>query len=78
MDEREEQYLKIGEAYRRLFDTPDGKAVLKDLSNYCFESESVYDDKHERIYFKEGRRSVILKIRQWLATDPKSELQREG
>lgn len=76
--ERREAQVKLGEAYRRMFDTADGKMILKDLAYYCYENDSTYDINPQTMAFNEGRRSVILKIRQVLDTDPKVEIQREA
>ena len=51
-------------AYQRLFDTADGKIVLKDLMKSCgFNATIVGQDSHET-YFNEGARSVVLRINQ--------------
>jgi hypothetical protein len=49
-------------AYQRLFDTEDGKKVLKDLMKSCgFDATIVGKDSHET-YYNEGARSVVLRI----------------
>ena len=48
--------------YRRLFKSPDGQKVLKDISNMCGLSRTSFDaDPYKTAYF-EGQRSVILRI----------------
>lgn len=49
-------------AYQRLFDTQDGKIVLKDLMKSCgFDATIVGKDSNET-YYNEGARSVVLRI----------------
>ena len=50
------------QAYRRLFSTPDGETVLKDLMKSCyFFQPSIGRDSHET-YFNEGQRAVVARI----------------
>jgi hypothetical protein len=78
MDEQTERILKLCEAYRKLFDTPDGKKVLSDLEDFGFYHDSTFSGDVSHIAFNEGRRSVVLHIRNMMNTDPKEQLQREG
>jgi len=49
-------------AYKRVFESSDGKVVLKDLMKCCnFTNSSVGKDSHET-YFNEGSRSILLRI----------------
>lgn len=48
--------------YKRVFDTPDGKKVLRDLMNCSnFMNSTIGRDSHET-YFNEGSRSIIIRI----------------
>ena len=78
MDVQVDRVLKIQEAYRKLFDTVDGKTVLKDLEDFGFYHDSTFVGTPDVTIFNEGRRSVVLHIRNMMNTDPKTELQREG
>lgn len=49
-------------AYRRLFRTPDGDKVLKDLLEVCGYARSSFDIDPQKMAFHEGQRSVILRI----------------
>lgn len=49
-------------AYKRVFESEDGKKVLKDLMKCSsFNRSSVGEDPYET-YFNEGARSIILRI----------------
>jgi hypothetical protein len=50
--------------YRKLFDSPDGKRVLEDLSEYCYENESTFvESSQSKEHVNQGKRAVILYIR---------------
>ncbi len=52
-------------AYKRLFQTDDGKTVLEDLENYCgFRRPSVSEQSPDALqtHFNEGKRRVYLRI----------------
>ena len=48
--------------YQRLFKTPDGEKVLKDLMQSCFITSSTFDPDPQKQAFNEGVRSVTLRI----------------
>jgi hypothetical protein len=51
--------------YRKLFMSPDGKRILEDLSEYCYENRSTYvEGSQSREHVNQGKRAVILYIRQ--------------
>lgn len=60
-------------AYRRLFDSPEGKVVLYDLMKSCHVLQTVHTsgDPYETAY-KEGERSVVLRILRTLRTNPEA------
>lgn len=49
-------------AYKRFFDTEDGKLILKDLMKSCHFMSSTMDVNSHETAFNEGARSVILRI----------------
>ena len=49
-------------AYKRFFDTEDGKLILKDLMKSCHMASSTVDSSTHETYFNEGARSVVLRI----------------
>ena len=49
-------------AYKRLFDTADGREVLYDLMRSCHMSSSTMDSTPNETLFNEGARSVVLRI----------------
>lgn len=53
------------------FSTPEGKRTLGAISKKCREHEATYvDGNPHATSYKEGMRSVIIYIREWLAKDP--------
>lgn len=57
--------------YRRVFDNPDGKAVLKDLEKRCFVRRTTYpgNDEIGQWGINEGRRSIYAWIINMLEKD---------
>lgn len=52
----------VVESYRKIFLSPEGEEVLKDLLNICgFRRSIIGKDSHET-YFNEGQRNVVLRI----------------
>ena len=49
-------------AYKRFFDTTDGKIILKDLMKSCHVLSSTMDKDPYETAFNEGARSVVLRI----------------
>lgn len=64
--ERKEAIIR---AYKRLFDSDDGKVVLQDLAKSCNFSLSSFDSDPYRTAYNEGVRSVILRLFDILDTD---------
>jgi len=58
----------IAIAYKRVFDSEEGKKVLKDLMRSCFMLDTTYTNKEDLI-FNEGARSVVLRILKTTETD---------
>ena len=56
-------------AYRRCFDSEDGKLVLKDLFKSCHMMTSTMDKDPYETAFNEGARSVVLRILKTTNTD---------
>ena len=53
--------------FQGVFGSPDGKLVLKKLSEMCYENESTYVDHNSHgTAFHEGQRSIIIGIRKML------------
>lgn len=49
-------------AYKRFFDSEDGKLILKDLMRACHMMTSTMDKDPHETAFNEGARSVVLRI----------------
>ena len=55
-------------AYARKFDgSKEANMVLDDLANFCFDKVTTFQGDVEKSLFNEGRRSVLLHIRQRIA-----------
>lgn len=58
--------LELHRAYRRLFESPDGRTVMNDLERRgCF-SRSSFSTDPGRTSFNEGRRSLVLHVKHML------------
>ena len=62
-------------AYVRLFNTEDGKKVLHDLMKACHFFRSTMDSNSHELAYREGERSVVLRILRTIKTDP-AELEK--
>ena len=63
---------ELDRAYSRLFSTPDGKKVLKDLEQQCFMGVSTFNDSANGVnnmLIREGCRRVFLRIAQKIRMD---------
>lgn len=58
-------------AYQKLFETPDGEKVLRDLCKLGFIDRTTFapDNQYETA-FREGQRAMVLRIVQIINTDP--------
>lgn len=58
--------LELHRAYKRLFETPDGRTVMDDLEKRgCF-MRSTFAMDRGRTVFNEGRRSLVLHMKHML------------
>lgn len=57
-------------AYKRIFESEDGKIVLQDLMRSCHVFSSTMDPNPTEHAYKEGERSVVLRIMRTLNIDP--------
>lgn len=60
---------RIALKYKRLFSTPDGKAVLRDILTRCGYDQSSFDKDPYKTARNEGRREVALDILNLLNMD---------
>lgn len=49
-------------SYKKVFGTPEGDLVLKDLMTKYGVITGTYDESPNAMYFKEGQRSVVFDI----------------
>lgn len=62
-------------AYKRVFESEDGKKVLADLAKAGHVYRSTMDPNPNEVAYKEGERSMVLRIMRTVKTDP-SELEK--
>lgn len=68
---------ELHQAYRNVFSSPQGQAVLKDLYENCqMDSPTFVMGQPDASAWNEGRRSVFLFITKRMGTDPQ-ELEQE-
>ena len=60
-------------AYRMVFNTPDGQRVLADLQARCNIGRSTWSDKPNETYFLEGQRTAVLWVMDMLRDDDNRE-----
>lgn len=61
-----ENPLQLHKAYRRIFESKDGERIMRDLERRGFYREPSYADQPQRLAFNEGRRSMVLHVKQML------------
>jgi hypothetical protein len=67
---KETKRVRLIKAYRELFHSDAGKEVLHDLCKSCNVYASTMDTNVHEMAFKEGARSVILRILKTIEQDP--------
>ena len=63
--ENEKKRAELKQAYFRLFNTDDGKVILKDLRSFCGQDRSSVCEQspnESQTMFSEGKRRVFLRI----------------
>lgn len=55
--------------YQNVFESPDGKRVLEDLSRHAFIRKTTFSENPQRTAFNEGQRSMVLHIQSMMAVD---------
>jgi hypothetical protein len=72
---KESKKVRLVKAYRELFNSDVGKEVLHDLCKSCNVYTSTMDANPHEMAYREGARSVILRIMRTIEIDP-FELER--
>ena len=75
MREIEKQVMENIQLYKRVFDNPDGEAVLKDLEKRCFVNRTTFNENHGQMSLSEGRRSIYVYIINLISKDIKESLE---
>lgn len=73
---KESKRARLIRAYREVFSSDEGKEVLHDLCRSCNVYSSTMDTNANEVIYKEGARSVILRILKTIEIDP-FELDRQ-
>lgn len=73
---REKKIVDTITAYQSIFNTPDGERVLYDLIKSCHILTPTMDPNPHEMAYKEGERSVVLRILQTLGQDPAALVKR--
>jgi hypothetical protein len=60
--ERAQELKDLKDNYKAALNTPAGKQVVNDLMEKCYFAKRMYDDNPNVLYFREGRRDLILYI----------------
>ncbi len=67
---KESKRVKLIKTYRSVFHAEDGLEVLHDLCKACHVYHSTFDGNPHEMAYKEGARSVILRIMKTIEIDP--------
>lgn len=67
---KESKKVRLVKAYRELFSSDEGKEVLHDLCKSCNMYTSTFDGNPHEMAYKEGARSVVLRILRTVDIDP--------
>lgn len=73
---RDKKIVDTIAAYQSVFSTPEGERVLYDLIKSCHILHSTMDPNPNEMAYKEGERSVVLRILQTLGQDPAALIKR--
>ena len=63
MSDEYKKKLAIRQAYKRLFDSKDGKLVMEDLEKVLGYTVTIFDPNSHRMAVNEGGRSALLYIK---------------
>lgn len=67
---KESKKSKLVRAYRELFQSDAGKEVLHDLCKSCHVYHSTMDANSNEMAYREGERSVVLRILRTIEINP--------
>lgn len=67
---KESKKVRLVKSYRELFSSDEGKEVLHDLCKSCNVYNSTFDGNPHEMAYKEGARSVVLRIMRTIDIDP--------
>jgi hypothetical protein len=76
MSKRDLQRLDAITQLQAVFDSEEGKKVLYELMKSCHMLHSTFDPNPQEMAYREGERSVVLRILNTLNVDPIQLLKR--
>ncbi len=73
--QQDEYFRKMKVDYEKVFNSPEGKRVLADLSRSCFYNRTFFTSYSLELANNEGKRSIFLHIREMATPVPSDEKQ---
>ena len=67
---KRQERAEVIRAYKRVFETADGMKVLSDLMKNAHMYRSTMDANPHELAYREGERSLVLKILRTIKADP--------
>jgi len=64
-----QQIKERKQLYQDVFESPNGKKVLEDLSRHAFINKTTLNENSNRMAFSEGMRSLVLHIQNMMKID---------
>jgi len=79
MKARVEKQNELSRMFQKIFDLPEGKLVLKEISKMCRENSPTYVDQNPYgTAYREGQRSIILGINSHINKTFNQTVQKEA
>lgn len=75
-EKRRIEALATMSAYQKVFSSPEGQLVLKDMEMAHHMNTSSFDENTSKMAFKEGERNVVLRIKVIMTRDLKQVSER--
>ena len=69
MESNIQQIKELKQLYQNVFESPDGKKILDDLSRKCFINRTTLNESQIQMAFNEGQRSIVLHIQTMMRLD---------
>jgi hypothetical protein len=69
MNHEEDDQITTIKLFKKVFENKDGEAVLEQLMGNCHVLDGTFSEDPYKMYYNEGRRSVIFEILTMINTD---------